>query len=100
MIILKYSKDFHLALKIEPMDGQDSPYDLKSIMAYDTKYHATVTFKFCKNEWLIMIFSALGCCILIICFSSLIYYMVAAPIIDQYREVKYIVPTSNTSGAY
>ncbi|KII71044.1 Integrin alpha-6 [Thelohanellus kitauei] len=100
MIRLRYSKDFHMTLKIEPVVGADIPYELKSIVTNETKYHAIISFKLCKNEWLMLVFSALGCCIVVICFCFLIYYIFPSRVVHPNRYVTYIVENSDRLDAY
>ncbi|KII70481.1 hypothetical protein RF11_08334 [Thelohanellus kitauei] len=100
MIIFKSSKDFHITLEIEPVLEHDSPYELKSIMAHDPKYHAVFSFKHCKHEQLILIFSALGCSILVILGCVLIYYRFGPRYVISYPEVTYIVDNSSPLIAY
>ncbi|KII66436.1 hypothetical protein RF11_02080 [Thelohanellus kitauei] len=76
MMIIKSTKDFHITLKVEPVVDEDSPYELKSIIGHESQHHVSVSFKFCKTEWLKMIFSALTCCILLTCLCFLIYSLI------------------------
>ncbi|KII68848.1 Integrin alpha-4 [Thelohanellus kitauei] len=99
-VLMKYFKDFHTNFKIEPLLGDESPYELKSIVVNEIKYHATFSVKYCKHEWLILIFSALGLCILVTCVCIFIYHKVPSKMIDENRDVTYIVDNTSRCIAY
>ncbi|KII72794.1 hypothetical protein RF11_11721 [Thelohanellus kitauei] len=92
MIMIKASKDFHIVFKIHPVLPMGSHYKLETIMTNEAEYVVMISLPYCIKEWLIMLFTALGCIALILGCGILVYYKIILPrVIVPRTYLRYII---------